>query len=102
MRGQGAVVGAAVEGAAGGAAIVAPSQCSSALPSLIRHMSNQVVVYVFALSRGSGRSLTYETTTRSFSATTATTLVFQLFRSGMGALGRLPKKLTTGSRPDAT
>ena len=33
--------------------MVAGSQCSSALPSTIRHMSNQVVVYVFAASRGS-------------------------------------------------
>ncbi len=37
-----------------GAAIVAASQCSSALPSLIRHMSNQVVVYVCPGCRGSG------------------------------------------------
>src|ERR1700680_4836329 len=64
-------------GATAGGGIVAPSQCSSALPSLMRHISNHVDVYVFPAARGSGYWRTIATTTRSPSAVTDTTLVFQ-------------------------
>ena len=51
---------------------------------------------------GIGYSRANATTTRSFSAVTDTTWVFQLLRSGMGVGVRLPKHFRTGSRPEAT
>src|SRR5213079_285466 len=74
---------------------VAGSQCSSAFPSLNRHISNQVVVASF-------NSRTYATTTRSPSATTATTFVFIFAGIGTGfTLRTSVKYFTTPSRPDA-
>src|SRR5205823_2628233 len=92
--------GAAPRG--GAALIVAPSQCSSALPFFIRHISNQVLVYFLPGVLGSSYSRTIATTTMSPSAVTDTTFVAQLFLSGIGFCGRPAKNLSTGSSPDAT
>src|SRR5271170_4453073 len=88
-------------GAAGGL-IVAPSQCSSALPPTKRHMSNHEVVYVFDGSRGSLNSRGVTTITRSPSATTATILVFVRCSGISLGLRKELKNFTTPSRPDAT
>jgi len=85
----------------GGGAIMAPSQCSSALPSLKRHMSNHEVVYFAAGSLGEGSSRGVTTITKSPSATTATILVAIFCGTGDG-LRMEVKNFTTGSRPEAT
>src|ERR1039457_3138953 len=87
--------------AGGGGLIMAPSQCSSALPPTNRHMSNHVVVYFFDGSRGSVNSRGVATITRSPSATTATILVFMCSGTGLG-LRMDMKNFTTPSRPEAT
>jgi len=51
-----------------GARLVPKSQCSASLPSLIRNMSNHVVVYVFPAFCGSGISRLKARTTMSPSA----------------------------------
>ena len=79
---------------------MAPSQCSSALPSLKRHMSNHDVVYFFEGSRGLVNSRGVTTITKSPSATTATILVF-VRCSGTGDGLRIDSKnFTTPARPE--
>src|ERR1017187_8765022 len=85
-----------------GALIVAPSQCSSALPSTKRHISNHAVVYFFDGSRGSGYSRGVTTITRSPSATTAVILVFVRCSGISLGLRNDEKNFTTRSRPEAT
>src|SRR5208282_2522294 len=86
----------------GGGLILAPSQCSSALPSLNRHISNHEVVYFFDGSRGSVNSRGVTTITRSPSATTATILVFVRCSGISLGLRKDMKNFTTPSRPEAT
>jgi MFS family permease len=81
--------------------LTAGSQCSAILPSTIRNMSNQVVVYFFDGSDGSGYSRTKAIVTRSPSASIATRGAFTLASIGDG-LRTFEKKSINAWRPLGT
>src|SRR4029453_16222269 len=81
---------------------IAESQCSSAFPSLMRHMSNHVVVEVFDGSFGSLFSRGRATLTKSPSAVTETILLLSFCSIGLGCTFITSvKNFTTPGRPEA-